>query len=735
MYMNDSRFVFQHTARLADPPIWLPVLFLLVLAACGSDTGTRSATQSETAAPIQFRNVDMETNYVGDVACFQCHEDQYNGFKQHGMANSFFPLNRETEVERFDETVVVDSVSGYEYRAFRTDEGYFMEEVLRSPSGDVQNRLVREMQYVVGSGTIARTYLTEEQGWFYELPVTWYTNAEKWDFSPGYEINNSRFDRKIADRCMACHNSVPESIPQTDGAYVSVPFGIGCEKCHGPGQLHVDERLSSPDPASSIDNTIVNPAHLSLDRQLDVCQQCHLNSTVSLLRTDRTAYDFRPSQDLADWVSFFDTHEESTTGAIGVISHADRMKQSACFTETLTMPNPLQCTTCHNPHEGFRDQGPAYFNVTCQNCHAPDELQDGFTTPEARENHIPTANCIDCHMPKADLEEAPHSSFTDHWIRVFQDDQAPAPIRSVESGTLRPYFNRDKSGEGRMYEGMANITLGRQTADLDLLRSGIRLLESAAIEGHTSGEARYLSGFAHQLLGQDERAIPDLEAALLDDPNRVERLNALAQSYQRTGKDPVKTEQLYGRALSIQPMRADIRLNYGQFLELRGRLDDAVVQYRQTMEYEPWNVLAHFNMGTARLQAGLLEDAVDHLREALRLDPRYVPAWSNMGFARVAMDDMDGAQRAFERGVEIDPRQVEALDNLGTFHLNNGREARAVEYLQRALAERPDMAETRAKLALAWFRQDDMVQAKREAEEALRLDPGVALARQILGAL
>ncbi|MEQ9103117.1 MAG: tetratricopeptide repeat protein [Rhodothermales bacterium] len=707
----------------------------LFLSACSGSTDEDAAAVAEDVTASQFRNVNLETGYVGDVACFQCHESQYNGFKEHGMANSFFPLSNDTAVERFDDTVIVDRSSGYEYRTFKTAEGYFMEEVLRSPSGSVQNRLVREMEYVVGSGTVARTYLTEENGWFYELPITWYTNAETWDFSPGYESNNSRFDRKIADRCMACHNSVPESIPQTDGAYASVPFGIGCEKCHGPGQLHVDERLASPEPEDGPDYTIVNPAHLSLDRQLDVCQQCHLNSTVSLLRTDRTAYDFRPSQDLADWVSFFDTHEQSTTGAIGVISHADRMKQSACFTETLRLPDPLQCTTCHDPHEGFRDQGPSYFNVTCQSCHAPDELQSRFTDDPARLDHLPTANCIACHMPKADLEEAPHSSFTDHWIRVIDDERAPAPIRTAESGTLRPYFERDTSGEGRMYEGMANVTLGRQTGDMALIRKGVDMLDSAASDGHTSGEASYLTGYALQLLGKDEQAIPALEAALLDDPDRVERLNALAQAYQRTGRDPVKIEQLYRRALVVQSKRVDVRLNYGQFLELRGRLEDAIVQYIQAIADEPWNVLAHFNLGTARLQDGRIDEAVNHLEDALQLDPRYVPAWSNLGFARVALDDLEGARTAFEQGVAINPRQFEALDNLGTFHLNNGRESLAVEFLERALDQAPDRAGTRAKLALAWFRLDDMVQARREAEAALRQDPSVELARQILGAL
>ena len=72
------------------------------------------------------------------------------------------------------------------------------------------------MDYVVGSGSAARTYLTEENGRLYELPLAWYTqsrtNPEQgatvgeagsgghWGFSPGYAESNARFGRTIPER-------------------------------------------------------------------------------------------------------------------------------------------------------------------------------------------------------------------------------------------------------------------------------------------------------------------------------------------------------------------------------------------------------------------------------------------------------------------------------------------------------------------------------------------------------
>ena len=92
-----------------------------------------------------------------------------------------------------------------------------------------------------GSGTVARSYFTEENGRLFQLPLTWYRD-HGWDFSPGYEINNARFDRLMPDRCIACHANYPATKPFLEGKPVELRPGIGCERCHGPGALHVAER-------------------------------------------------------------------------------------------------------------------------------------------------------------------------------------------------------------------------------------------------------------------------------------------------------------------------------------------------------------------------------------------------------------------------------------------------------------------------------------------------------------
>lgn len=709
---------------------------------CASCLGTTDsqgpesrATETEVTAHA-FRNANTSTSFVGDAACFDCHEDEYRGFQEHGMAQSFYPLTPQHVVEDFSGVTLHHAASGYYYRPYREGDRFFQEEYRLGAGGQKTHQLVREITYVVGSGTAARTYLAENNGRLYEMPLTWYTQAERWDFSPGYAEHNSRFDRLVPDRCMACHNSYPESVPFVEGKYTEVPHGIGCERCHGPGALHVEERLVSPEAAGEIDYTIVNPAHLDLDRRLDVCQQCHLQTAISVLREGRTPFDFRPSQSLVDYVALFSVEQPDADTRIPVISHAERMKESACFIASRAAGRVMDCTTCHDPHEGFRTKGASYFNDTCMECHAAADLQMQFQDPAARNRHTADANCIACHMPKVEAVEAPHSDFTDHKIRVVETVPEPPPLASHAPVELKPYFETERRApEDPIYEGIAYVVYANQNGDSLALRQGVRILEDALADRPEHGEAQFLLGFAHLQRGEPGAAIPPLEASVRADAGIPERLNALAQAYEAERRDPARIAGLYERALAIQPSLAEVRLNYGRFLESQGRLDEALAQYRQAVAERPWLAKAHYNLGTALLRRQAFEEAEGALQQALTLEPDDPETLGNLGLLYAMQDRPDLAREQFERAVAAAPDHPVALGNLGAFYLNQGDPAGAIPLLLRAVEANPRYVDALANLALAYLQSDQPPQARHYAREALRVDPGHALARQIMAAL
>src|SRR5205807_1805658 len=102
-----------------------------------------------------------------------------------------------------------------------------------------------EVQFAMGSGRRARTYLVNHDGYLFESPITWFTQGRRWDLSPGYETRNQHFSRAITPGCLFCHSNQAEHIANTANRYrqpVFKSFAIGCERCHGPGELHVKLR-------------------------------------------------------------------------------------------------------------------------------------------------------------------------------------------------------------------------------------------------------------------------------------------------------------------------------------------------------------------------------------------------------------------------------------------------------------------------------------------------------------
>ena len=133
--------------------------------------------------------------------------------------------------------------------------------------------------------------------------------------------------------------------------------GIDCERCHGPGEIHVQQKLSGNiiDTSKYIDYSIVNPKKLNIDLQFDVCQRCHLQGNAVLLE-GKTFNDFKPGEHLKDVMDIYLPRYEDDDDFI-MASHPDRLKQSACFQNST-----LTCISCHNPHKSVTSLSSDYFD-------------------------------------------------------------------------------------------------------------------------------------------------------------------------------------------------------------------------------------------------------------------------------------------------------------------------------------------------------------------------------------
>src|SRR5262249_7405095 len=164
---------------------------------------------------------------------------------------------------------------GLEYSIERRDGRVFHRETRRDASGRVVARNEAEVRFVLGSGSQGTSFLIDRDGFLFQSPISWYARGRGWDLSPGYQDSNPHFDRVVPPLCLYCHANRVEPVEGTTNRYRPPTFrghAIGCERCHGPGELHVRRPGGSGGP----DLTIVNPAALEPSLRDAVCEQCHL---------------------------------------------------------------------------------------------------------------------------------------------------------------------------------------------------------------------------------------------------------------------------------------------------------------------------------------------------------------------------------------------------------------------------------------------------------------------------
>jgi hypothetical protein len=248
------------------------------------------------------------------------------------------------------------------------------------------------IDYQIGAGILAHSYITQVNGYLFESPATWFRSSG-WDVSPGYGPAPAiDFDRPITETCLYCHAGAAK-FSGDDGRRLSdlKLTGITCERCHGPSEDHVRR------PSAS---NIVNPRKLPARARDSVCEQCHLEGAVRVLNPGKRWGDFHPGENLERTVAVYVLNQDGHE--VKAVSQVEQLAQSRCASGS---SGQLWCGTCHQSHGQPTDRNGAIRGI-CLSCHAK---------PSKTAHQNPQPECVSCHMPRLSSEYA-HVAVTDHRI-------------------------------------------------------------------------------------------------------------------------------------------------------------------------------------------------------------------------------------------------------------------------------------------------------------------------------
>jgi tetratricopeptide (TPR) repeat protein len=706
--------------------------------------------------------------YVDPAVCAQCHADKARTYSQTGMARSFYRMTAQTAVEDFKSGLpFYHAPSDTWFNIIERGGKYFQRRWQVGFDGRETNVEEKQIDFVLGSGNHARTYLhLTPRGTLQQLPLGWY--SEKGGYlamNPGYDqADYGGSTRVIHYECMFCHNGYPR-IPEghqeagAEAQYLQpLPEGIDCQRCHGPGRRHVEAAQTAGATAGQIRAAIVNPARLTPEREMEVCLQCHLETTSrllphSLLRFGRGPFSYTPGQPLADFRLSFDRAEGKNSDF--EVAHAGyRLRESQCFVKSA---GKLRCTTCHDPHNIPRgESAAAHYNSVCQSCHR--------VSPPTRAEHTAGANCIACHMPKRRTDDAVHIVMTDHKIvrkkpagdLLAEKAEAHESPATSYRGEVVPYYPpiTAPTGNGPLYIALAQITDGSN------LNAGLIRLASSIDRFHPVQAGFYFGlGEGYRSAGDNSKAITFIEEAARRAPNsEIVQLglgNALMEVKQwgkaeaafraaaRLKPDDAAAWGFLGWTLWQQDKTAEARTdlengialdpdaagvhNYLASVLVGSRdLDGAEREFRAVIAIDPGVAEWRTNLAMLVAVRGNLAEARYQFDQSVRLDPASVPARLNYARMLANANDLNGAEEQAKAALALDPKLAPAHELLGSVLSTKGDIAGAVRELNAALSLNPDSGRAHYELGAALSQSGDVAGAVEHFRIAARdADPNV----------
>ncbi len=172
----------------------------------------------------------------------------------------------------------------------------------------------------------------------------------------------------------------------------------------------------------------------------------------------------------------------------------------------------------------------------------------------------------------------------------------------------------------------------------------------------------------------------------------------------------------------------------GMALAEVGRVDEAIDEYRQSLELRADQADVHYDLAQTLAEKGDLEAEFRHLSEALRLDPEYAEAHNDLSLVWAGKGDYKKELWHLQEALRLQPEYAEAHNNMGVLLASRGDLDEAIEHFQMALRANEQDAGTYNNLGLALAETGRFDEAVRHLQKALELDPGLRNAQRALQA-
>ena len=598
-----------------------------------------------------YRNItDHKAEYVGMDACRQCHQQVYETFIQTGMGQSWDMATKTKSAADFSpaKALVYDSIKDLYYKPYWDGDSLTILEY-RLQGKDTVHKRAEKVSYIVGSGQHTNSHIININGYLHQAPITFYTQKGKWDLAPGFDKgSNSRFDRKIELECISCHNGYPGFVEGSLNKYTQVKTGIDCERCHGPGSIHVNEKRKGEvvDTSKGPDYSIVNPRRLSTEQQNNLCMRCHLQG-ITVLNDNKSFFDFKPSQSLSQTMNTFMPSYSGSENHMIMASHVERMNMSNCYIQS----EKMSCITCHNPHVSVKYTPLSQYNTACTNCH----LKDNGCSISKEELQKANSNCVQCHMPKNGSIDIPHVAVTDHFIRRKPEAKVDDKVAKFIGMICYNNQNVDHRTKARSYLEFFE----RYQPNSYLLDSATWYLKKAGVEEKDADNDLIRTYFLAENYKAIQQIAKNIKPIEIKDAWTAYRIG---ETFSKLGNNAEAINYLK-QSIVLKPLALDFKQKLSTAYLAEKNIEQAKKLSLEIIAENPRFALAYFNLGYIAMQEGQLKLAQNYLQKAIELNPDHPQSLINLAVTLYQQNQKNGIQPLLKHALKLEPNntQVKAM--------------------------------------------------------------------------
>ena len=184
----------------------------------------------------------------------------------------------------------------------------------------------------------------------------------------------------------------------------------------------------------------------------------------------------------------------------------------------------------------------------------------------------------------------------------------------------------------------------------------------------------------------------------------------------------------YARALEIEPNYVSTHHWYSNFLRDSGLYDAGMKQIKVAIQLDPLSAVLHANLGTVLYELGRPEEALAQFKKTIEIDVEIpLPYWCIGGIYWTHFGQLDEALTWFKQALERNPGNARITALIGLIYLDLGGEVEAQHWINKSVELQADGVFSNWAKEMLLLSQGESTQATNYAGKVLQQKPDWAI--------